>query len=167
MNILKNLILVGFTFLHALPVFSLEASSFEKESALTVKSSFSINGEYYVCLNDGSCFALNKILICKRSGWFSTDKYGNPAANWLVGDPVNIERTGEYDLPFNIVNLCTKQSALARSFNFEVRHYERMHDGLRDLLYVLKEIQNDISVIKYDIKNLKQEGFFKSANAAP
>lgn len=165
MNMLKSLILLGIVFLSALPIFSFELEAASKESTLTVKSSFSMDNQYYICLSDGSCFVLSKILTCKASGWFSADKYGNPAANWLPGDPVNIERRGEYDWPFNIINLCTDQSALASSFNFEVRHYEQMHDGLRDLLHVLKEIQNDISAIKYDIKNIKQEAFLKNTGS--
>ncbi len=161
MNKLKNLILSGIIFLNVLSLLPIKAEAEPTESSLTVKNSFCIEDQYYICLSDNSHFVLNKVLIHKGSGWFGVDKYGNPAASWLVGDPITIERTGEYEWPFHIVNLYAKQGALASSVNFEARNCERMHDRLRDLLIVLKEIQSDLSTIKYDLKNSKQERMVK------
>lgn len=161
MNTLRNLILSGMLFLNVLPLLSTKVEAESTEFSLTVKNSFCIEDQYYICLSDNSHFILNKVLIHKGSGWFGVDKYGNPAASWLVGDPVTIERTGEYEWPFHIINLCAKQGALATSVNFEARNCERMHDRLRDLLVVLKEIQGDLSAIKYDLRNSKQERTLK------
>lgn len=166
MNTLRSLIVSGVIFLHALPFLSSKVEAETTEIVLAVKNSFCLDNQYYICLSDNSHFVLSKVLIHKASGWFDADKYGNPAANWLIGDPVAIERTGEYEWPFHIVNLHTKQGALANSVNFEARNYERMHDRLRDLLHVLKEMQSDISAIKYDIKSLRQEALFKKSAPA-
>lgn len=153
MNTLRR-ILLGVVFFSML---SLKAQAEPVEIPLTVKSSFCLDDQYYVCLSDNSHFVLNKILLHKGSGWFGVDKYGNPAASWLIGDPVSIQRTGEYEWPFQIVNLHTQQGAFASLVNFEVRNYERMQDKLRDLVNILKEMQTDLSIIKYDIKNIRQE----------
>ncbi|MGL4539815.1 MAG: hypothetical protein ACRCU0_02405 [Candidatus Rhabdochlamydia sp.] len=161
MNKFRNLILSGIIFLNILPLFLIKVEAEPTEFSLTVKNSFCIEDQYYICLSDNSYFVLNKILIHKGSGWFGVDKYGNPAASWLVGDPVTIERTGEYEWPFHIVNAYAKQGALAMSVNFEARNSERMNDRLRDLLIVLKEIQSDLSAIKYDLRNNKQERLLK------
>ncbi|MGL5263334.1 MAG: hypothetical protein ACRDAI_01980 [Candidatus Rhabdochlamydia sp.] len=161
MNKFRNLILSGIIFLNILPLLLIKVEAEPTEFSLTVKNSFCIEDQYYICLSDNSYFVLNKILIHKGSGWFGVDKYGNPAASWLVGDPVTIERTGEYEWPFHIVNAYAKQGALAMSVNFEARNSERMNDRLRDLLIVLKEIQSDLSAIKYDLRNSKQERLLK------
>ncbi len=161
MNKFRNLILSGIIFLNILPLLLIKVEAEPTEFSLTVKNSFCIEDQYYICLSDNSYFVLNKILIHKGSGWFGVDKYGNPAASWLVGDPVTIERTGEYEWPFHIINAYAKQGALAMSVNFEARNSERMNDRLRDLLIVLKEIQSDLSAIKYDLRNSKQERLLK------
>ncbi|MGL5626829.1 MAG: hypothetical protein ACRDDW_04865 [Candidatus Rhabdochlamydia sp.] len=161
MNKFRNLILSGIIFLNILPLLLIKVEAEPTEFSLTVKNSFCIEDQYYICLSDNSYFVLNKILIHKGSGWFGVDKYGNPAASWLVGDPVTIERTGEYEWPFHIVNAYAKQGALAMSVNFEARNSERMNDRLRDLLIVLKEIQSDLSAIKHDLRNSKQERLLK------
>lgn len=161
MNTLGRSILLRFVFFSMLSFFSVKVQAEPTEVSLTVKSSFCLDDQYYVCLSDNSHFVLNKVLIHKGSGWFGVDKYGNPAASWLIGDSVSIQRTGEYEWPFQIVNLYTQQGAFAALVNFEARNYERMQDRLRDLLNVLKEIQNDLSVIKYDIKTIRQENILK------
>lgn len=166
MNTLVRSILLGFVFFSMLPFLLVKVQAEPTEVSLTVKSSFCLDDQYYVCLSDNSHFVLNKVLIHKGSGWFGVDKYGNPAASWLIGDPVSIQRTGEYEWPFQIVNLYTQQDAFAALVNFEARNYERMQDKLRDLLNVLKEIQNDLSIIKYDIKTIKQENILKRAAPA-
>lgn len=155
MNTLRRLLL-GVVFFSMLSL-HMKVQAESTEVSLTVKSSFCLDDQYYVCLSDNSHFVLNKVLIHKGSGWFGVDKYGNPAASWLIGDPVSIQRTGEYEWPFQIVNLYTQQGAFAALVNFEARNYERMQDRLRDLLNVLKEIQNDLSMIKCDIKTIRQE----------
>lgn len=157
MNTLTKFILSGMIFLNALLLLPIKVEAASTEFSLTVKNSFCIEDQYYICLSDNSHFILNKILVHKGSGWFGVDKYGNPAASWLVGDAVAIERTGEYEWPFRIINLYAEQGALAMSVNFEARNCERMHDRLRDLLIVLKEIQSDLSAIKYDLRSSKQE----------
>ncbi|QZA59030.1 hypothetical protein [Candidatus Rhabdochlamydia porcellionis] len=166
MNTLRRSILLGFVFFSMLSFFSARVQAEPAEVSLTVKSSFCLDDQYYVCLSDNSHFVLNKVLIHKGSGWFGVDKYGNPAASWLIGDPVSIQRTGEYDWPFQIVNLYTQQGAFATLVNFEARNYERIQDRLRDLLNVLKGIQNDLSVIKCDIKTIRQENFLKRSAPA-
>jgi len=155
MNTLRRLLL-GAIFFSMLSFLHRQVQA-EPIDSLTVKSSFCLDDQYYVCLSDNSHFVLNKVLIHKGSGWFGVDKYGNPAASWLIGDPVSIQRTGDYEWPFQIVNLYTQQGAFAALVNFEARNYERMQDRLRDLLNVLKEIQNDLSMIKCDIKTIRQE----------
>ncbi len=160
MNTLRRGILLGVIFFNILS-FHMKVQAEPTEISLTVKSSFCLDDQYYVCLSDNSHFVLNKALIHKGSGWFEVDKYGNPAASWLIGDPISIQRTGEYEWPFQIVNLYTQQGAFAALVNFEARNYERMQDRLRDVLNVLKEMQNDLSNIKYDIKTIRQESIFK------
>lgn len=166
MNVLRKLLL-GINFFSMLFFLHAKAQAEPTEVSLTVKSSFCLDDQYYVCLSDNSHFVLNKVLIHKGSGWFGVDKYGNPAASWLIGDPVSIQRTGEYEWPFQIVNLYyPEQGAFAALVNFEARNYERMQDRLRDLLNILKEIQNDLSVIRCDIKTIRQENILKRPTPA-
>lgn len=162
MNILRRLLL-GFVFFSMLSFSHRKVQAEPTEISLTVKSSFCLDFQYYVCLSDNSHFVLNKVLIHKGSGWFDADKYGNPAASWLIGDPVSIQRTGNYDWPFQIINLYTQQSAPASLVDFEARNYERMQDRLRDLLSALREIKNDLSTIKCDIKTIRQESVLKKS----
>ncbi|MCL6756172.1 MAG: hypothetical protein M3A24_03310 [Candidatus Rhabdochlamydia oedothoracis] len=63
MNTLGRLILLGVVFFSMLSFLLVKVQAEPTEASLTVKNSFCLDDQYYVCLNDNSHFILNKVLI--------------------------------------------------------------------------------------------------------
>ena len=141
-------ILLGVVFFSMLSFSFVRAQTEPTEVSLTIKNSFNQNGCYFVFLSDNSHFKIKQVLIQQGTGWFGKNTYFDPTSSWLIGDPVSIQRTGEQDWPFQIINLHTQESAFADLVNFEAEENNRMQDTLKDLLKVLKEMQSDLSAIK-------------------
>jgi hypothetical protein len=154
MSALRALIVMVVVLLtQASPAFANGTSSED----LTLIESFEYKDNYYIKLSNNSYFLLQKILLHKATGWFERDKYGNPAAGWLIGDPMAIGRTGSYEFPFKIVNLHTQEEAFGVYVNFHMQSLEEIMNTLQQIIDSQQRIQNRLNSLDYNVTQIKEK----------
>lgn len=129
----------------------------ESQSQQTLTGNFAYNDDYYLTLSNGSSFSVQKIIIKKASGWFDKDEMGNPAAGWLVGDTISIERTGDYHFPFRLINLVASQDLRAVSVDIDMKAYEDLSKQWQKITRCLEEIKKNVANVKEDTSSIKKD----------
>lgn len=120
---------------------------------LTITESFTYKNSYYLTLNDGSCFTLKEIVVEK--GWLGIEKYGNPAAAWLINDRIVINRIGGFEFPFQLVNLDTQEEALAAHYNPHMEGIENVHSLFQRVINEMEKQSTQLNQLTLELAELR------------
>jgi len=125
--------------------------------ASKINENYTYKGAFYLELDNGARFMLQKGVVQKATSWFGTDIYGNPAIHWMIGDRVSINRTGGYEFPFQIVNLETNEEAFGVLVNPDMQSLEDIILKLDEVLKSHHQLTSKIDSLRADIADIKTE----------
>lgn len=128
-----------------------EVAESNEISTLTITDSYTYQDNYYLVLSNGSNLLLQKVIVKKATGWFDNDKYGNPAAHWLIDDKIQVIRGKGLKFPIQLINLETQEEASGSYVNPEMQELENIHKEYKALSKENKKLRTQLDKINKKI----------------
>lgn len=138
------------------PASSTANSGTVNSGAPTISENYSFKSNYYISLDDDSSYILKKVVISKAAHWFESDVYGNPAAHWMKGDRVIVNRTGDFSFPFQLINLETNEEAFGSYINPHMEGVENIHVMFEQLIKENQVIRKKLDEVASELRRKKQ-----------